>query len=151
MFAGGNSSLTISINRTVELLIYLVAGISMLGSIFYYHYALSDNYLRNFMNKDVDVESLVKNPRTKKIDSHRLAELSSLSSSELKIYSLMFELQKITIITLILNELIVIFGSAISFINNDVSKILPFAIVSLGLSLWMFPRAHSLIKRVQSF
>jgi len=147
---GGNTVLVISMSSTVELLIYVLTGISMLGSIFYYHYALSDNRLKKFMSKNVDVELLAKNPMSKEVNSNKLAQLNSLSQKELKIYSLMFELQKITIITLILNELIVIFGSAISFINDDVSKIVPFGIVSLVLSFWMFPKPQSLIKRVQS-
>ncbi len=103
------------------------------------------------MRKDVDIDLLAKNPRTKEIDKTKLAQLKPLSSDELKIYSLIFELQKITILTLILNELIVIFGSAISFIHDDVSRIIPFGIVSLGLSFWMFPRAQAVIKRVQNF
>lgn len=147
---GGKSVLVLSISSAIELLIYVLAGISMFGSVFYYRYALSDNHLKKFMNKDVDIELLAKNPMSKEVDSNKLTQLSSLKPIELKIYSLMFELQKITIITLILNELIVIFGSAISFINDDVSKIVPFGIVSLVLSFWMFPKPQSLIKRVQS-
>jgi len=150
IFVGGNKALAVSIGSSIELLIYAIAGVAMIGSIFYYHYALSDNHLKRFMSQDVDIELLAKNPRTKEIDSGKLAQLNSLSPVELKIYSLMFELQKITMLTLILNELIVIFGSAISFINDDVSKIVPFGIVSLVLSFWMFPRAQSLIKRVQN-
>jgi len=150
IFVGGNKALTTSITSSIELLIYVLAGSAMLGSIFYYRYALSDKYLKRFLSKDVDIELLAKNPRTKEIDTSKLAQLNSLSAAELKIYSLMFELQKITILTLILNELIVIFGSAISFINDDVSKIVPFGIVSLFLSFWMFPKPQSLIKRVLS-
>lgn len=122
-----------------------------IGSIFYYRYALSEDHLKKFINKDVDVELLAKNPKTKEVDTKKLAQLKSLSSPELKIYSLMFELQKITIITLILNELLVIFGSALSFLNDDVSKVVPFGIVSLVLSCWMFPKPQSLIKRVQTY
>jgi len=148
IFVGGSRVLVISIGSAIELLIYILAGIAMLGSIFYYRYALSDNHLKKFMSKDVDIELLAKNPSTKEVDTNKLGQLKALSPSELKIYSLMFEVQKITIITLILNELIVIFGSAISFMNDDVSKIVPFGIVSLVLSFWMFPRAQSVIKRV---
>lgn len=150
MFVGGDAVLVISISGAIELLMYLLAVLSVLGSIYYYRYAQSGKYLRAFMGKDVDVELLAKNPRTKEIDSEKVAQLNSLSSMELKIYSLMFDLQKTTIITLILNELIVIFGSAVSFFNDDVSKIIPFGIVSLVLSFWMFPRPHSLIKKVQT-
>jgi len=150
IFIGGNKALTTSIGSNVDLLIYVLAGAAFIGSILYYRYSLSDSRLKQFMSKDVDLELLAKDPRTKKIDAGKLSRLNSLSVLETKIYSLMFELQKITILSLILNELIVIFGSALAFISEDVSKIVPFGIVSLVLSFWMFPRAQSLIKRVQN-
>lgn len=150
IFIGGNIALSTSIGSNLEILIYILAGAAAVGSVYYFRYSMSDNHLLKFMAKDVDVESLVKNPRTKEIDEAKLARLNSLTPKELKIYSLMFEYQKIIIITLILNELIVILGSALSFINDDTSKIFPFGILSLVLSFWMFPRPQPLIKRVQS-
>ncbi len=149
IFIGGNKSLTSSIGSNLELLIYILTGASLLGSILYYRYSLSDSRLKHFLSRDVDLEFLAKAPRTTKIDTGKLAKLNSLSVLEARIYSLMFELQKITILSLILNELIVIFGSAIAFMNEDVSKIVPFGIVSLVLSFWMFPRAQSIIKRAE--
>ena len=150
IFIGGNKALTSSIGSYIEPLIYILAGAATVGSIFYYRYALSENRLNQFISKDVDLNLLAKNPRTKEIDEAKLKRLSSLSDPETKIYSLMFELQKITILTLILNELIVIFGSVLTFVNDDASKIIPFAIVSLVLSFWMFPRPETLINRVQN-
>lgn len=147
---GGNKAIASSIETNLNYLIYILAAAMTIGSVFYYRHALSEDNLKKFMNRDVDIESLTINPRTKEVDTEKLAQLKSLTPSELKVYSLMFELQKITIITLILNELIVIFGSALSFLNDDVSKVVPFGIVSLVLSFWMFPKPESLIKRVQS-
>ncbi len=149
-FVGENKALATSVGGYIEPLIYILAGACVLGSIFYYRYALSESRLSEFMSKDLDLESLVTNPIKKEVDNTRLEELRSLSDNEAKIYSLMFELQKITIITLILNELTAIFGSVLAFVNDDASKIIPFAIGSLVLSFWMFPRHNSLIKKVSS-
>ena len=150
LFLGDNKALTSSIGGGyIEPLIYILAGACVLGSVFYYRYALSENQLRQFLNKDVDLELLAKNPKTKEIDQVKLKKLNSLSEGETKIYSLMFELQKITILTLILNELTVIFGSALAFVSDDASRVVPFAIGSLVLSFWMFPRAQAIIKRVE--
>ena len=102
------------------------------------------------MSNDLDLEALVTNPRTKEIDNAKLDQLSSLSDQETKLYSLMFELQKITIIALILNEITAILGSVLAFVNDDASKIIPFAIGSLFLSFWMFPRYKSIIKKLNS-
>ncbi len=149
LFLGDNKALTSSIGGYIEPLIYILAGACVLGSIFYYRYALSENQLRQFLNKDIDLELLAKNPKTKEIDQVKLKKLNSLSEGETKIYSLMFELQKITILTLILNELTIIFGSVLAFVNDDASKVIPFAIGSLVLSFWMFPKPWALINRVQ--
>lgn len=150
LFVGDNRALTTPIGSYIEPLIYILAGACVLGSIFYYRYALSEDKLSQFMNKDVDLELLAKNPKTKEIDQAKLGKLNSLPDPETKVYSLMFELQKITILTLILNELTVIFGSVLAFVTDDPSKIIPFAIGSLVLSFWMFPRPLALIARVQS-
>jgi len=150
IFIGGNKALTSSIGSNIELLIYILAGAAFVGSILYHRYSLSDSRLKQFMSKDVDLDLLAKDPRTKIIEVAKLTKLNSLSVLETKIYSFMFELQKITLLSLILTELIVIFGSALAFISEDVSKIVPFGIVSLVLSFWMFPRPESLINRVQN-
>ena len=150
-FVGENKVLATSVSGYIEPLIYVLASACVLGSIFYYRYSLSENKLRQFMSKDLDLEALVTNPIKKEIDQVRLEQLRSFSDHQAKIYSLMFELQKITIITLILNELTAIFGSVLSFVYDDASKIIPFAIASLVLSFWMFPRHMSLIKKVNSF
>lgn len=149
-FVGENKSLATSFGGYVEPLVYIIAAGCVLGSILYYRYALSDSRLSQFMDKDVDLYSLVTNPRTKEIDNAKLEQLRSLSDHEVKIYSLMFELQKITVITLILNEMTAIFGSVLAFTADDASKIIPFAIGSLVLSFWMFPRHASLIRKVNS-
>lgn len=151
LFIGDNKALNSSIGSYVEPLIYILAGACVLGSIFYYRYALSEDKLSQFMAKDVDLMPLAKNPKTKEVDQSKMKQLSSLSDQEVKIYSLMFELQKITILTLILNELTIIFGSVLAFVNDDPSKVIPFAIGSLVLSFWMFPRPMALIARVQKF
>ncbi len=150
IFVGENKALAISVGGYIEPLIYVLAGACVLGSIFYYRYALSESRIRQFMDTDVDVQSMALNPRTKEVDHSKLDQLRSLTIREAKIYSLMFELQKITIIVLILNELTAIFGSVLAFIYDDAQKVIPFAIASLVLSFWMFPRHQSLIKRVQN-
>ena len=148
IFVGGNIILTASFSSNIEVVVYVLAGLAGVGSIYYYQRALSTDKLREFMDKDMDLESFAKDPRTKGIDEAKLKALNSLSAQDQKIYSLMFEYQKIIIITLILNEIIVILGSVLSFINDDVSRIVPFGIVSLVLCFWMFPRPYSLIDRV---
>ena len=150
MITGQNKALTSTVGGYIEPLIYILAGVCVLGSIFYYRYALSEGRLSEFMSGELDIESLVANPMTKKMDESEMDKLNSLTKNEAAIYCLMYELQKVTIVVLILNELTAILGSVLAFVNDDFSKIIPFAIASLVLSFWMFPRHMSLIKRVQN-
>ena len=131
----------------LEVLIYILSGASAAGTVYYYRYSISDSKLRKFMAQDLDIEQLAKDPRTSEVDDEKLDKLNSIPNVEAKIYSLMFEFQKSITISLLLSELIVIFGSTLSFLTGDFSRIVPFAIVSVILCIWMFPKPQSLIKR----
>ena len=150
IFVDGNLTLTFSSGGDFEILIYFLALAAAAGSVYYYRHSLSDKNLKSFMTNDFDIELLARNPRTREIDEAKFLSLKTLTKDELGIYSLMFEYQKIIMITLILNEIIVILGSVLSFINDDVSKIVPFGIVSVALCFWVFPRPHILITRAQN-
>ena len=147
---GGNISSGSDIGIRMEIFVYLLSGACAAGSIFYYRYSISDNKLKQFMSRDLDVVFLAKDTRTKKVDEDILEKLNSLPEIDAKIYSLMFEYQKNTTVSLNLCELVIIFGSSLSFISNDFSKILSFGIVSIILCVWMFPRPQSLIRRVRN-
>jgi hypothetical protein len=133
----------------LQVLIYILSGTSAAVSVYYYRYSISNTKLEKFMAQVLDIEQLTKDPRTSKIDDEKLNKLKSISDTEAKIYSLMFEFQKNITISLLLSELVVIFGSTLSFLTGDFSRIVPFTIVSVILCIWMFPKPQSLIKRAQ--
>ena len=69
--------------------------------------------------------------------------LSALCESEKRVLYLLNELQKSSIINLILNELVIMIGFVLSFLSGDFMKIIPFGAASLVLCIWMFPRTES--------
>jgi len=144
---GGSMAGGVSVGNSLEILIYILSGASATGSIYYYRHSISESKLRKFMARELDIEQLAKDPRTSKIDDEKLTKLSSIPNEEAKIYSLMMEFQKNITISLLLSELIVIFGSTLSFLTGNFSRIVPFAIVSVILCIWMFPKPLFLIKR----
>jgi hypothetical protein len=148
---GGTMDSELSAGLGFEVLIYILTGASAAGSIYYYRYSTSDIKLRNFMARELDIEQLAKDPRTSEIDHEKLDKLNSVPKEEAKIYSLMFDFQKNITISLLLSELVVIFGSTLSFLTGNFSRIVPFAIVSVILCIWMFPKPQSLIKRTQNY
>jgi len=147
---GGNIKTGSDIGFGMKIFVYLLSGACAAASVVYYLYSISDNKLKQFMSRDLDVVLLARDTRTKKVDEDILVKLNSLPEIDAKIYSLMSEYQKNITISLMLCELVIIFGSSLSFISNDFSKILPFGIVSIILCVWMFPRSQSLIRRVHN-
>lgn len=129
--------------------LYAAAFAAAVCSIFYRRYSLSDKSITNVLSRDIDPARLAQNARTKSIDPVKLGQLESLTEFELKVFSLMYELQKITFINLFLNEIVVILGFVFAFFSGDPAKILPFAVISLVLSFWMFPRPGKLISRAR--
>lgn len=147
---GKGGSEDLSPTRGLETALYVAALAASICSIFYRRYALSGKSIRNILRRDINPESLAQNPRTKSIDPVKLGQLESLTEFELKVFSLMYELQKITFINLFLNEIVVILGLVLAFTSGDPAKIIPFAVVSLVLSFWMFPRSGKLISRARN-
>lgn len=129
--------------------LYAAALAAAVCSIFYRRYSLSDKSVMKILSRDIDPARLAQNARTKSIDPVKLGQLESLTEFELKVFSLMYELQKITFINLFLNEIVVILGFVFAFLSGDPAKILPFAVISLILSFWMFPRSGKLISRAR--
>lgn len=134
----------------MELFVYVLSGASAISAFLYYRYSISDNKLKEFKSREMDVTLLARETRSNKVDEELLEKLSTLAESEITLYALMFEYQKNLTISLILCELVTIFGSTLPFMTNHFSSILPFGIISIILCVWMFPNPGSLIRRVNN-
>lgn len=120
-----------------EPLFYIAAAAAAVFSIIYHRRSFSDDGVRAILSK-FDA------------GSHGIEDVSALSESEKRALFLLNELQKASIINLILNEIVIMTGFALSFLSGDSAKIIPFGIASLVLCLWMFPKTESLIKKAQN-
>ena len=74
-------------------------------------------------------------------------DVNALNVSEKKALFLLNELQKASIINLILNEIVIMIGFVLTFLSGDIGKIIPFGVASILLCLWMFPRTESMVKK----
>lgn len=133
-----------------ETVMYIVAAAVSVCSIFSHRHALSGESLARNLKKDVNVEELSRDPRTKRIDADKLGRLESLSDFEKRAFSLMYYLQRVTFINLFLNETVVVLGFVLAFLSGDPQKIILFGVVSLALSVWMFPRPGAAIDRARN-
>lgn len=149
ILVGSGGTDDISRSRGLGTALYVAALAVAICSIFYRRYSMSDKSITKILSRNIDPARLAQNARTKSIDSVKLGQLESLTEFELKVFSLMYELQKITFISLFLNEIMVIIGFVLAFLSGDPANILPFAVISLVLSFWMFPRSGKLIERAR--
>ncbi len=147
----GNSSITSELSGTVEIAFYLISVLLALGSIAYFRRSSTDENIQKLVERDVDLESLTLGKDNKRSSPLPKEEMDKLNPFQKKIIVLMYELQKTTMINLILNETIAVLGFVLAFLTGNPSKIIPFAVASLVLSIWMYPRPYALINRAEKF
>lgn len=134
----------------LEMGLYIASVVFAASSVLYYRYSLSDARLSMFLKRDVDVADLSRAMGAKGAEYGQLAQIKSMSDFDRRALSLMYELQKISLINLILNEMVIILGFVIAFLSGDFMKIIPSGAASLVLCIWMFPRPESLVKRARN-
>jgi len=144
ILVGENPSAGVMGVSGAEPLFYIAAASVAAFSIVYRRRSFSDERIRavlsNFDTGAFPHEAVGGRPGSDGIDS-----MSALSESEKRVLYLLNELQKSSIINLILNELVIMTGFVLSFLSGDFMKIIPFGAASLVLCIWMFPRTESVI------
>ena len=148
IFFGTASSAPSSGGGSTEMLIYIISIAAVAGSVYYRRYYMTEANINKFVSKNHSTDELSRDPRTKKPDPAKLSQLESLIPAELGIYALMMEFQKYLLINLALNEIVIVLGLALALLSDDPSTIIPFAVVSLVLDIWIYPKPNLLIQRV---
>ena len=132
-----------------EPLFYIAAAVAAVFSVVYRRRSFSDERIHAMLSK-FDTGALPGEPVTGRAGSHGVDDMSALSETEKRALLLLNELQKASIVNLIINEIVVMMGFVLSFLSGDFMKIIPFGVASLLLCLWMFPRTESVIKKAQN-
>jgi hypothetical protein len=149
LLVGDRDSDSPSMSGDLKIALYVAAILVAAASFYLRNYFLSDESLRRFLAKDLNLEELARDPGKDSPDSQKLERLRSLSVFEQKIFSLMYYIQKTTFINLFLNEIVVIIGFVLAFLSGDPGKIIPFGAVSLLLCIWMYPRSGKITERAR--
>jgi hypothetical protein len=97
-----------------------------------------------------DIDAFPDEPVTERAGPGGIDDISALNESEKRAFFLLNELQKSSIINLILNEIVIMIGFVLSFLSGDFVKIIPFGMASLVLCLWIFPRTRSAVQKAQN-
>lgn len=132
-----------------EPLFYIAAAVAAVFSVVYRRRSFSDEGVRAILSK-FDTGAFPGEHLTGRAGSYGIDDMSALSESEKRAFFLLNELQKASIINLIINEIVIMTGFALSFLSGDFMNIIPFGVASLLLCLWMFPRTGSTVKKAQN-
>ena len=128
----------------LEAVLYAAAAIITVFSILYRRYTLADERLMKNLSGGIDIHKLGKTLMLGKNRSGNSSDLESLSELEKKVLSIIYDIQKNTYISLIINEAVAILGLVLAFLSEDPYKMILFGIVSLLLNVWMFPRTRTI-------
>jgi len=131
----------------MEAVLYAAAAAAAAASVLYRRHCYSHERILSILRKDADIDTLSGGLGADGADSERIAFLRTLGESEKRAFILLSELQKTSIISLVLNEMVVMLGFVLAFLSGDFVKIIPFGVVSLLLNIWMFPRPESVAER----
>ena len=130
-------------------LFYKAAAAVAVFSIVYRRRSFSDERMRAILS-EFDTGAFPVRAETAGAGSHGVDNMSALCESEKRAFFLFNELQKASIINLMINELVIMTGFALSFLSGDFMRIIPFGVASLVVCLWMFPRTESVVKKAQN-
>ncbi|HVY56095.1 MAG TPA: hypothetical protein VHC46_10100 [Thermodesulfobacteriota bacterium] len=122
----------------------VVAVISVIFRIWSFSRGRIGEILGNYRPDTLASDAATKHARPDGMDN-----TETLSESEKRTLFLLNELQKYSLINMILNEMVIMIGFVFAFISEDFVKIVPFGAASLLLCLWMFPRAGSVAEKAQ--
>ena len=115
-----------------------------------WRYFFSDARISEQLEKEVSVDGLVVNPRTRKVDPALLEKIKALDPLEIKLYGFVKKSMMPLIICLGVNDTIAVFGMAMALITTNREAVIPFAAASLALNAFMFPRLHRVASRAMN-
>lgn len=134
--------------KDAEPLFYAAAAAVAAFSVYYRRRSFSDDRIKVLL-REFDTGVFPEHNVSDRPGRDGRDGLSALKDSEKRAVFLMNELQKSSIINLILNEFVIMIGFALSFLSCDFMKIIPFGAASLVLCIWMFPRTESVIDKTR--
>ncbi|MEW6145145.1 MAG: hypothetical protein AB1598_09030 [Thermodesulfobacteriota bacterium] len=146
VLVGSGPGAAVNVVRGAEPLFYAAGAAVAIFSVYYRRRSFSPERMSAILSK-FDSGAVPGETPTRRTGSDVIDDMSAFNDSEKRAIFLMNELQKASIINLILNELVIIIGFVLSFLSGDFMKIIPFGSVSLVLCFWMFPRPESVIEK----
>ncbi len=126
---------------------YVVAAFLAAGSFVVRRLALTDEKLKAHLGKDPTLSTHASGARVGQVDRERRRRFEALPAHEQRLTGLLAHLQIITIVTLGMQEAIVVLGLVLAILQQRAGGIYPFAGLALLLMILSFPRPLAMVER----
>lgn len=146
----GETTDSASVEPIFDKFLYVLSIGSAAGSYLFRRQALAPERLRRLLVEDVSPHTLAIGPQWGMDDAERLRRLKALPPDEQRLVRLVQHLQTVMIISLVLHEVIGIFGLVLAFLRNEVTLALLFMLVAAGLNCLVFPQPKKIVSQVQT-
>jgi hypothetical protein len=137
-----------ALDSTLSLALSVGAVVLTAVSLVYRRHANSDERIGELFRNEPDLQVLVTDPQTKRVNTELLERLERLTPFEQRVYSLCTTLQTSLIVSLALHEAVALFGFVLGFLSRDVVPVIPFTVVAIMLNLLVYPRPEVTAERV---
>ncbi|MDC0357243.1 hypothetical protein OAO01_00375 [Oligoflexia bacterium] len=108
----------------------------------------SDSYITQKLTEEVNLETLATIPKTRQIDAERLAKLEKLEPFEQSAFAFISAGTKSQIISLALNESIMVLGLVLSILEQNATTAVPYAVAAIGLNILTYPKPEKALERI---
>ena len=130
-----------------EYLVYIICLFIGALNVLIYFYLNSDKVLLKKLAKKIPPEKYVENIPNINKKKKLLSELSHLSDRELKLYSLISFQLVIICVCVSINNLISLVGLLLVVSEGSLFLMAPMLIISISLSIYMFPKTEKYLNR----
>jgi hypothetical protein len=137
-----------ALDSALRLALSVGAVVLSVASLAYRRHANSDERIHELFRNEPDLQALVTDPQTKKVNTELLERLQRLTPFEQRIYSMSSTLQTSLIVSLALHEAVALFGFVWGLLSRDVVPTVPFTVVAILLNFLVYPRPELTAERI---
>ena len=110
-------------------------------------HAFAPERLRNFLFGELSPQQFT--PKRKVVDPKFEAKLEALPEKEQRLIHIAKYVQSRNVLGLAFHEAIGVLGLVLGFLSQNFLSFVPFAVATLGLNMFIFPRTEQMIQQLQ--
>jgi hypothetical protein len=128
----------------------LVAAVLACVSFLVRRLPLSERLVKARLASPIELSCHFTNPQTGLVNEQKRAKIESLSQREKKLLQVSTMCFPPTLLSMVVNEAIVILGLLLAILTGAPTAIVPYALIGITLNAVMFPSIRTFVEKVQS-